>query len=178
MKKGGGKRKGNSFEIKICKALSLLWSNRAQADLCWRATTSGGKGTITRTSNRAYHGDIAATSPEIEPLLAKFCFELKHYKDIDYTHTIRGCNSKVITFWKQAFRSATLSKRIPVLICKANRVPETIIVDTKHLKAFTFFIATSLPYLTLGNKLAVFDLASVLEHIDVGRLKLWCTLNV
>lgn len=70
MKPGGGKRKGNSYEIKISKILSewyftnfvdtssLFCSSKKPEDYFWRTAGSGAKSTINRSSQTSFTGDI------------------------------------------------------------------------------------------------------------------------
>jgi len=175
MRKGGGKAKGNSYERKICRIISKFWSNDKHKDLCWRSASSGAKGTITRTKTKAYHGDLVATSPLIEPLFQKFCIELKHYKKIDEFSYLRDVkNQGILPFWKQTVRSARLSQRIPILIYKANNKPDMIVCE-EHLLATKHLLFSNKPirYISFGGALICFTLESFLRNVNRENFIQW-----
>jgi len=78
-KKGMGKNKGNAFERKMSKQLSLWWTAGKHDDIFWRTDTSGGRATV-RKGKRTYgqHGDICARH-EYGTALTELCtIECKH----------------------------------------------------------------------------------------------------
>ncbi len=78
MKKGGGKRKGSSFEREICKQLSIWWAGHD--DIFWRTSSSGGRATTRhKGGNRCtnQYGDIAAVDPCGAALIDLVTIELK-----------------------------------------------------------------------------------------------------
>lgn len=171
MRKGGGKGKGNEFERKICKAISEKWSNGAWKDLCWRATTSGGRATITKTKTKGYHGDICAVSPLIEPLFDKYCFELKHYKDLDIAQVLRTGKSQLLVFWRQALRAAVASDRIPLLIYKVNYLPEMLVFPARFLSRFKPLVNKQIPAIFVGQSLCICNFFEVLNALDITKFK-------
>jgi hypothetical protein len=167
LKPGAGKRKGGQFERDVCRAISLFWSDGAYDDLCWRSSGSGNKGTVTKTKNKSYWGDLVGTSPLIESLFKVFCFELKHYKDIDVTEILRGLkNNKLLLFWNQALRSAVFSKRIPVLLCKPNNFPIMLVVKRSDAFVFIDTMNKKLPFISISDKLCIFNFDSFLENVN------------
>jgi hypothetical protein len=92
--------KGSSFERKICKQLSLWWSEGKRDDIFWRSSQSGGRATSRAQkglSTYGSYGDIAAVDPIGEPLLKLFTIELKrgdsHKTPADLID-VEGDNSK------------------------------------------------------------------------------------
>ena len=85
MKAGAGKRKGGNFENKMCKALSLWWSEGERDDLFARTASSGGRFTQRRKTNKDtanQEGDITSTTPEGLLLIHACCLEMKNgYKN-------------------------------------------------------------------------------------------------
>ena len=75
-----GKAKGNEFERKFCKQLSLWFSNEVAEDWFWRSQSSGGRATQ-RTkkikTTQGQYGDVCATSVNGEALTNLLCIELK-----------------------------------------------------------------------------------------------------
>lgn len=78
--------KGSEFERKICKRLSLWWTNEEKSDVFWRTSTSGARAkTRSKVGQSTFgqYGDIQATDPVGQPLIDMFTFELK----IGYKHS-------------------------------------------------------------------------------------------
>jgi len=167
MRPGGGKHKGGAFERDVCRRISRFWSAGAFDDLLWRAASSGAKGTVTRTKNKAFHADIVATSPLTEPLMKVFSIECKFYKNIDITEILRGLkNNKILTFWGQTLKSARLSGRRPALIARRNMFPTMLIIQTVDMHTFACTMKKAIPYMTLGDKLSVFNFEEFLENVN------------
>jgi hypothetical protein len=73
-------QKGSAFERKICKELSLWYTNGVSDAYFWRTAMSGGRATVRgrqgkKTANSA--GDIGALDPAGAMLLKHITFELK-----------------------------------------------------------------------------------------------------
>ena len=85
MKAGAGKRKGGNFENKMCKSLSLWWSEGERDDLFARTASSGGRFTQRKKTNKDtanQEGDITSTTAEGLLLIHACCFEMKNgYKN-------------------------------------------------------------------------------------------------
>jgi hypothetical protein len=79
------KGKGSSFERRICKTLSLWWTDGQRDDVFWRSSNSGGRATIrSRKSKGTFgqYGDVQATDPIGQPLIDLCTIELKRgYSD-------------------------------------------------------------------------------------------------
>jgi hypothetical protein len=77
--------KGSAFERKICKELSLWWSDGKRDDVFWRTAGSGSRATVRAKTNQTTHnshGDIGAVDPFGAALVDVFVFSLKNgYKD-------------------------------------------------------------------------------------------------
>ena len=78
-KPGSGKSKGNAFERKVSKQLSLWWTSGKHDDIFWRTDTSGGRATV-RKGKRTYgqHGDICAKHESGLALTSLCTIECKH----------------------------------------------------------------------------------------------------
>lgn len=170
MKSGAGKRKGSQFERAISKQISLWWSNGEYHDICWRTSSSGAHGTISKSKVSGHWGDICAAHPSIEPLFKICCFELKHYKEIDITEVLRELkNNKLLIFWNQTLRSAVFSGRIPVLLCKTNNFPTMLVMKKIDAFAFVGVMNKKLPFISIGEKLCVFNFDSFLENANKDK---------
>ena len=72
--------KGSDFERRICKELSLWWTDGATDDVFWRTAGSGARAkTRAKTARDTFgqHGDIQATDPIGQPLIDVCSIELK-----------------------------------------------------------------------------------------------------
>ncbi len=72
--------KGSNFERKICKELSLWWTDGDRDDIFWRTSQSGGRATQRKKTGRGtanQYGDIQATDPIGQPLISLCTIELK-----------------------------------------------------------------------------------------------------
>lgn len=114
MRKGGGSKKGSSFEREICKQLSLWWTDGTRDDVFWRTAGSGGRATnrakIGKETAGAY-GDLTFTDPIGADLLKLCCFELKRgygqWGVLDLVDRPKHAKSPTIAnFWLQAKNSA------------------------------------------------------------------------
>jgi hypothetical protein len=123
MRPGGGKSKGNQFERDVCVALSLWLTNGLKKDCLWRSAISGGRSTMARKKGELIRqmGDITAVSPEGHKLTDAFYVECKTYADINFLGLLTG-KGKLVEFWIDTMRLATMHKKLPMLIVKQNRV--------------------------------------------------------
>lgn len=127
MRKGGGKKKGASFEREICKALSLWVTNGKRGDVFWRSAMSGGRATIFADVRQC--GDICAVAPEGAPLVERFFIECKHYKDLQIANWALTGKGHLADFWEETKEQAEIhncSTRIdrrPLLIFRQNGFP-------------------------------------------------------
>jgi len=74
------KSKGNAYERKVCRELSIWWSEGERDDLFWKTSNSGGRATTRAKGGKKTvnsHGDIAATDLSAQPLIDLITFEIK-----------------------------------------------------------------------------------------------------
>jgi len=72
--------KGSSYERKICKLLSVWWTEGERDDVFWRTAGSGARATSRRKQGKhtfGQTGDVQATDPIGQPLIDLFSIELK-----------------------------------------------------------------------------------------------------
>jgi hypothetical protein len=126
MKRGGGKRKGSSFEREISRTLSLWVTNGERDDVLWRSQNSGGRFTVRKKKNlktaNAF-GDIAYTHDDGKPYTELFCTECKDYRDLDLWSLVQLNDNGLLKFWKENQKVADSVERSPILIAKQNRKP-------------------------------------------------------
>lgn len=123
MRPGGGKSKGNQFERDVCVQLSLWLTEGQSKDCLWRSAISGGRSTVARKKGELVRqmGDICAVSPEGHKLTDAFYIECKNYRDLNFLGLLNG-KGKLVEFWTDTMRLATMHQKLPMLIAKQNRV--------------------------------------------------------
>jgi len=133
MIKGGGKRKGASFERVVAVSLSKWCSKGEREDCFWRSAMSGGRATVSRkkgTNLAAQSGDLSAIHPMGQKFLDKFYVEIKSYQDLQYHGLITG-TGRLVNFWNITVAEALSYNKIPLLIAKQNRIPAAVFMHVK-----------------------------------------------
>ena len=162
MRTGGAKAKGNSFEIKICRELSLLISNGKRNDLLWRSALSGGRATIQLRNdilNQTQAGDISSIDVLSHWLIRDYMIECKHYANLEFTSGFLSNTGSLYRFWASLLKDATRRGKAPMLIAKQNNRP--IIMLTSPSKS----PAMIRPIITLHTWPAELRLFSQLEEL-------------
>ena len=130
MKKGGGKSKGSAFERKICKMLSLWFTENVRDDIFFRSASSGAMATQRFKKGKTTSGqtgDITSTNSEGIEFINKFSIELKSYKDFSLDFLVYKNKSLIHAWWEQCKGDAERESKSPLLIIKKNNKPEIII---------------------------------------------------
>lgn len=118
--------KGGNFESLIAKKLSLWITNGESDDVLERNLGSGSRQTIRAKQSKKVKsstGDIAIASFEGVEFCELFSVECKHYKSINLWSLVTGSADGILSFWEQAKKSASISNRHAVLICRQNWRP-------------------------------------------------------
>jgi hypothetical protein len=165
-----GKLKGNNYERKISKILSLWISEGTYDDLFWRTQGSGGRHTRRYKNNLTLEGqagDVASTRSGIsEKFLKKICVEIKFYKDINIWALITKSKDGILDFWNQTNRKAMDVNKIPVLIVKENYKPALFVSNNNNLYNIfinTFKINPDIEVLVCDEKLFIWKLDDILN---------------
>jgi len=124
-------QKGSAFERKICRSLSLWWSNGEQNDIFWRSPGSGAWARGKDKNNPGW-GDVMAVKPEGKPLTDKFVIELKRgYPKLDIISDNIKSEGILIQFLIKLEKTCIQSgNRLPVLIYKKDRKQEMICIPS------------------------------------------------
>ena len=132
------KNKGNSFERKISKQLSLFLS-KGQNNFCvWRSISSGAFATNKQKKGiKINHnvGDLSSTSDESKLFFDLFNVECKSYKKVDLTNLFTN-NCLVLDWYKKLYKDCEFNDeldydKVPFLIYKQDFKP-VIGVTTLH----------------------------------------------
>jgi hypothetical protein len=141
-RKGGrGKRKGSSFERKICKELSLWVSSGlsgAKTDIFWRSAMSGGRATVMGRKGQKIRqsGDICAVAPEGHAFCDKWFVECKNIKELGLTSFILFNQGPLAKHWRKACKQAAEHEKEVMLIVRS-RGPILIFTKINGLEQYT-----------------------------------------
>jgi hypothetical protein len=138
LRSGGGKSKGAGFERQVCQQLSQWLSGGARKDLLWRSAMSGGRATLGLRKGEKHlsqGGDVSAIDPLGAVLTAKFCIEIKFYRDLGLGPFWLGYGT-LAKFWERAQEDASKYGKEAMLIAKQNQFPTLVIVGTSSRLAF------------------------------------------
>lgn len=156
MIKGRSKAKGNKFEWKICKMLSLWWSNDFQDDIFVPSRMSGGWASTRKKvgkETKSQWGDISLNDPIGKSFLEKFNIELKNYKDFRIDEFLKIKKEGFSKFWKQCKNESEQSSRSPLLIVKRNNFPELLIIELSEFSNLKSYCGEIEPLIKVYNKL-------------------------
>ena len=133
------KAKGSAFERKICKLLSLWYTENERDDVFFRSASSGAMATQRfkkgkKTSGQ--QGDVTSTDVEGIGFINKFSIELKSYKDFSLDFLVYKNKSLIHDWWKQCTGDAERDDKTPLLIIKKNSKPEIIIFEFSLYNTF------------------------------------------
>ena len=120
------KQKGNSFENRIAKQLSLWVTNDYREDVLIRTATSGARATQLLKSGKIFEtqaGDIIAVEEQGLQLTETFLLECKHYKDANIESIFFGGKTGLNKWWERLVEDCKIYKRSPMLIVKQNFRP-------------------------------------------------------
>jgi len=111
-----GHRKGNKGERLAAKGITD-WSSFDHR----KVPRSGGLGWRTSTTS----GDITCIK---EGHYSPFCFEIKNYAKIDFSHCLMDWNKRVQVrdWWLQAKGDAEPVNKVPILMCRQNGMPKGV----------------------------------------------------
>jgi hypothetical protein len=138
MKRGGGKNKGNSYEINICRKLSEWLTGSQNPPVFWRSASSGAPGTLLRRKgmkSNSMDGDIAGLTDEAVRITNKVFFECKSYASWNIETLICPDKKNTISdWWKKLVLEAYEVNKIPVLIFKRNGSTDFVIVEDSFVE--------------------------------------------
>jgi len=139
---GRSKSKGNNFENKIAKMLSLWLTYNQKPDVLERSPTSGAKATINRKQNRNHEniaGDIISVAPEGMPLTQRFVIELKHQarESLNVEALIfQSSKGGVLAYWEKLLGECKTTQRLPILIFRQNTKPILVACCKRGIELF------------------------------------------
>lgn len=142
------RRKGAKVERNVAKLLEA-WTKRKFA----KTPASGG---LQWKSSNA-KGDVVCTT---EGHYFPFCIEVKAREKIDFSHLLTPGikNIRILEFWEQCRRDATLAKKTPMLLMRYNGLPKQF-----------FFMVLEMDFFTLLIKDNMFP---ILQHVRTD-LRFW-----
>lgn len=120
MKRGGGKRKGNAFENRTCRALSLWLTQEQDHTQFVPARLSGGW----KDAGHRHAGDIAANGETGELFRSVVVVECKHHKDdLLWGLVTKGDQYGLQGFWHTLAAQAQQLRLVPMIVFRQNGKP-------------------------------------------------------
>ncbi len=186
MTKTGNKTKANDFERKICKQLSLWWSDYKDDDVFYRTASSGGRATTrARKGKKASAnqcGDVGATGQEGEAFTKVFTTEIKRgYNRFTIQDCLDRADRAAVQVYQKWIDQAEESREA------ANSLGWLIIVRRKQRKTLAILPTEMLlrcgvmlnpPYITLNaphkegaNGIVLLHLKSFLDKVTPKMIK-------
>lgn len=138
MKHGGGKRKGASFERKVCEHLSRVINPNTDETLFWRSAMSGGRSTRRQKFGRkdaTQAGDITCVHPDGAWLTDMFFIECKHVRNLNIQAALIDGRGGLAKFWRVAVKQAKSHHREPMVIARENLISHTLLILTSRGKS-------------------------------------------
>ena len=123
-KKPIGATKGSTNERKLCKEISLWWSDGKDPNIFCR-TNEGSQAPEEQ-------GDMKARKSEGFPLMKMFCFEFKHYRNVDLLELLDDRKEKLLLkWWNQVNENSKSSEstKSPFLLFKRNNRKPYVALD-------------------------------------------------
>jgi len=140
MRQGAQKSKGNAFENKIAKELSLWLTDNLREDVLIRSQNSGGRATMLSYSGRNFvtqAGDITAVDTEGFSLMDVFIIECKHHKDLFLEALIfKSRKDGISAHWEKLLKECATYSRLPFYIARQNGKPVLAALDSKGVSFF------------------------------------------
>ena len=175
-------RKGSNYEREIAKKLSLWWSQGRRDDLCWRTAGSGARAHVRAKQDKlteGHHGDLAATSSEMEPFFKLVTIEIKRgYNNTanllnllldgnKKTKSKNTYNSFIIQSIAAAYRSGT---RYWMLIHKPDRKEPIVFIPASFDIIMGFFFEKKMkPYAKITTKVTEFFIVPLDRFLQIAE---------
>jgi hypothetical protein len=154
------KRKGSSFELKICKILDDWWGKVGAFN---RSPHSGAYHTITKGAGSGQlSGDI------VGPQGFLLSIEAKKRENWDFVDLASGKHTGIMAWWGQAVKQTPPGKE-PVLIFSKNRTDIFVMISIESLKKISSG-AIDYSFAILFNKFIILRLKEFLSNIDKNCL--------
>lgn len=155
MKQGAQKSKGNAFENKIAKELSLWLTGGKREDVLIRSQNSGGRATVLAYSGRNFvsqAGDITAVDSEGFSLMDAFIIECKHHQNLYLEALIfKSRKDGVIAHWDKLLSECLTYSKMPFYVARQNGKPILAAFNSEGVEFFEIqrFLTASIFHLDL-----------------------------
>lgn len=143
MKRGQGKKKGNAYEITICRMLSKWFSGQADPPLFWRSASSGAQATMAKKLGKTstHPGDIKAATEETMWVTDRCYLECKNYSSFTLdSYLVDNKHCLIRDWWTKCRKEAQEENKIPILVFKRNQFPDYIIVGDELIAKLITYI--------------------------------------
>jgi len=172
MRSGGAKQKGNNFENKTAKDLSLWLTRGKREDVLIRSQNSGGRATMLSYSGRNFMsqaGDICAVEQAGLPLTEVFVIECKHYSDLGVDGLIfRTRKDGITAHWAKLLKECETYKKLPFYIARQNNRPTLVGLNQSGISLFNLESYVEIDVCHMGLKILSFQ--NFLKHSKISNL--------
>ena len=186
MAKGQGK--GSEFERKICKILSLWWSNNERDDIFWRTSQSGGRATERKKKGMktaGSYGDMTAIHESGKDFERTFLIEFKkgYNKDVGALMLVDGRQKEpaLLKWWiKNEKIKRENNRKFGILIFERNRRHPCIMMDEvlfgsleQYTGNWTLSNLIQINFVSIDSTLIIVPLYPFLEWCSSESMKLF-----
>jgi hypothetical protein len=181
-KRGGGQKKGRSFEKQIAKELSLWWTDGERDDVFYCTAGSGSRFTARKkqgkdTANSC--GDIGLTDPIGQSLLDFFSIEIKrgYSNELDILSIVdsENKNHKLLDWVEKAEKEITEANRPEFLIILKRDFKNIAVAFRPNLiklKLFeNFSTEKKITVYNKGKELTIIDYEIFFENLSKTKIK-------
>jgi len=180
--------KGANFERKICKVLSLWWSDYERDDIFWRTSQSGGRATERRKKGKrtaGSYGDMTAIHESGKSFERTFLVELKKGYDKDVGALLLiDSNQKEPALLKWWIKNEKIrlenNRQYGLLIFQRNRRHPCIMMDEilfGQLEQYAHIYVKSnliqIDFVSINSTLIIIPLYDFLEWCSSESMKLF-----
>lgn len=126
--------KGQAYERKVCRQLSLWVSGGKRKDYFWRTAGSGAAATVNRAAHQSHVGDVCCTHAGGQSFLDRFVVECKHGKKgyINVDLLVYGRKAPVEQYWKKLVGECARGQE-PFLLVRENGRDELLMTTDEGL---------------------------------------------
>jgi len=121
-----GKNKGNRFERKVAKKLSLWLTEGGNNTQLIRSVQSGGWSE--RQDNQI--ADLAPNGSRGKEFLTIFAVECKATEKFNFFHVWSSTKPKMYHWWVQVDKEASAVNRVPLVVYSKNYYPNLVVLPT------------------------------------------------
>ena len=171
MKPGGGKAKGNGFELQVAKKLTKALSPLVFIRTPGSGARVGGKNfeaygsMFGEDAMKLFTGDVAVTNERDVAKKFLWSIEAKSYKTPDNFTSLASGNANVFKWFEEAVVDSAKIDKKPMLIFKWNRTPVFVAISKEESEFIG--IEPRFKLITSKSAIAIYELDELLAHPQI-----------